>query len=510
MTLFPFLKRKQPTTAVQVRNFSTAPAQFHGTQLDLSGKWYAPLLSPNKAIQFEYARVKGMARHVSTNDVYGARYLDLVAINVVGPQGVQYQPKVINPTDGSQNTVVNAELERGWNEWCRSSSIEGLPFRDLEQLAIRTVACDGELFVRFVVGPKTNRFGFALCFYDSDLLDVNYNFGAASAGANAIVQGIELDAKGRRVAYHFWNRHPDDPIGVPLVRQRIPADEIIHLYKPQRTGQARGMSWLRPGLEYHARLHRYIDAVLQSAEVGALPLGAIETPINQPDVEPVKRFAKDVLEFQAGEIFQLQPGQKLSSWQSGQPNNVFDKFVASILHGLSAAYNVSYSGLASDNTAENYSGGRISLLTERDHWRNVQSWFARSFHEKVFRLWLTCALEMKALNLPTKDPDDYAAFSFRTRGWKWADPLKDSKGNESAIANSLSSKSQICAEQGMDFEEVAGERYEEMKIEAKYRKQLSDEGLLQYLEVPTAPPKETDSDATQESTSGTKPDLGTE
>jgi lambda family phage portal protein len=509
MNVFPFLKRKK--TVEPVTSPVVSPSQvslrnvFQAAQADrFNNSWYRPVLSPNKELQFDYLRLKGIARYLVKNDVYAARYLELLTINVVGPQGVQLQPKVIDPATDEYNKPVNAELSRGWDDWCRSASIDGGSFIDLEQMVIRTVGQDGEVFVRFIVGPK-QKYGLSLMLIDSDLLDINYNYTGLKNG-NIIVQGIEKDLLGRVQAYHFWQRDPTDTNGIPNQRIRVPAEEVLHLYKPQRVSQARGFPWLTPAMVGLARLHSYIDAELIAAECGARQLGAIESA--PTDIGGQGNISQDVIHLEQAELLQLAPGEKLTAWNNGHPSTAFDSFVKSILHGVASALSVSYSALASDAGAENYSGGRMSLLTERDHWKNIQSWFARSFHEKVFPLWLTCALETKSLALPTDDPSDYLNCSFRTRGWKWADPIKDAKANDSMIANNLASKTQIAAEAGLDWIEIINERYEELKLEAEHRKALEDAGLGQYLTMPIVPPNVSTGDVSQETATGIKPDDG--
>ncbi|GJD97470.1 phage portal protein [Methylobacterium iners] len=59
-------------------------------------------------------------------------------------------------------------------------------------------------------------------------------------GGGRIVNGVELDALERRVAYHPYQRHPRDPNGWSVPGQtRVPADEFHHLHVPSETGAVR-------------------------------------------------------------------------------------------------------------------------------------------------------------------------------------------------------------------------------------------------------------------------------
>ena len=52
-----------------------------------------------------------------------------------------------------------------------------------------------------------------------------------AANGNAIRQRIEFDRIGRRVAYHFFRRHPDDSTDPGLAGEVVcvPAAEVIHV-----------------------------------------------------------------------------------------------------------------------------------------------------------------------------------------------------------------------------------------------------------------------------------------
>lgn len=479
----------QPAQTKEVTNPVTAyrSAFMAAAASRLTNGWYKPLLSSNKELLNDLPVVRGLARYLAKNDVYTARFLELVQTNIVGPSGVQFVPRVMGPNE-EFNDPVNKELKRGWEEWSRVAGVDGYSnFTDIEQLAVRTLAMDGEVFVRIVTGPKVNKFGFGLMLIDADLLDVGYNLTGLKNG-NSVVQGVEVNRFGVPEAFHFWSRHPND-LGttVPLTRDRIPADEIIHLFKRNRVGQLRGYSWVAPAMYFLAKLHEYMDAEVVAAQAAASQVATIETPLN--DVSGYQSngsLGPEVLNLEPGVVVRLAPGEKLNPWTSNHPNNAFGPFVETILHGVASALNVSYSSLSSDASKENYAGGRIGQLTERDYWKNQQSWFIRQFHEKVYTLWVQYALGFNAVDLPN-DPSEYSAVEFRPRGWKWADPLRDLKSAEGAINANLTSKADVCAEMGLDYKEVLEKRYEEIKLEAQYRRYLEEEGLGEYINQLTAP-----------------------
>lgn len=481
MAWYNFLTRNEPARVQVPQSVHVNPTHkyrnaFMASAVNrLTQSWYTTLLGPNKTIQSDVKRLRGLSRHLSRNDVYTARYLNLVETRVVGPNGMHFQPRVMN-TQGDYMKSINDELTNGWNRWKQVASLDGQSFLDLEQLIIRGVARDGEVFVRVISDSRVNEFGLALQVLDADLLDNDYNNLNAPNG-NTIVQGVEVDRFGIPVAYHFWTQHPDDfKNGVVVSRQRIEADEILHVYRPERAGQLRGLPWVTPAMYFLARLHEYMDAELVAAQAAASQVATIETPVNDTS-QYINTNDREVIEMEAGVALRLAPGEKMTPWNTTRPTTAFDPFTKMILHGVASALSVSYSTLASDMSEDNYSSARMSGNYEQKHFDNIQSWFIRKFHEKVYRLWLNTSLKQNALNV-NGEPEDFYDVVFRGMKMQSPDLLKDLNAATIGFEQNVVSKTMFCAERGYDYREVLDERYEEMKMEREYENFLKDEGLL--------------------------------
>lgn len=465
-----------PSAKVVARNNWLA-----ATSNRLTSNWYTVLLGPNQSVRMNAWKLRSLSRQLANDDVYTSRYLELMKIHVVGPDGMHFQPRSMDTKTDEMDTRFNNTLVTEWNRWKNQASIDQfLTFKDLEQMAIRTVAMDGEIFFRFVIGTSVNDYGLALMPIDADLLDNNFNSMELTNG-NIIVQGIEVDKLGRRVAYHFWNMNPYDNIrrSEGLKRVRIPAEEIIHLYRPDRPTQYRGVPWTATSMYFLARLHEYMDAELVAAQAGASQIGTLETQAGDASqyINP-SPASNEKLVLEQGSILKLAPGEKLNMWQSNHPNTSFDSFVKSVLHGIASGFNVSYSTLASDTSEENYASGRLGVLLEREYFRNVARWMIQSFHNRVYAKWVETATEMQRLPIKNpKDTDKALDVVFRSRGWQWADPKKELEAYTTAIDANLISKTQVCAQQGLNYRQILDDRYEEEKLEREYEQALQKQGL---------------------------------
>ena len=102
-------------------------------------------------------------------------------------------------------------MQKLWLDWTDEADAEGFTdFYGLQRRAAREVFIAGEVFFRF--RPRRPQDGLTvplqLQMLPSEMLPLNRN--EVSPGGNVIRQGIEFDAIGRRVAYHFLRRHPGD------------------------------------------------------------------------------------------------------------------------------------------------------------------------------------------------------------------------------------------------------------------------------------------------------------
>jgi capsid protein len=82
-----------------------------------------------------------------------------------------------------------------------------------------------------------------------------------------IVDGIVFDAWGNAVEYHVLKAHPGD-MSVLALRdyERIPASAVVHWFRADRPGQARGIPDIMPALPLFAQLRRFTLAVLAAAD----------------------------------------------------------------------------------------------------------------------------------------------------------------------------------------------------------------------------------------------------
>lgn len=429
---------------------------------------FAGLQSADQELKGDLSTLRRRAREMVRNNEYAARFVDLVAENVIGPHGIRLQSR-IKKGDGELKTNTNSTIEDAWREWGEpeTASVDGrLSWTDIENLAVQSLAQDGEALIR-MVPAFANRFGFAVQVLDPDQLDHEYSR-APSAGVNEIRMGVEIDEWGRPVAYHLWSAHPSEHLR--RTRVSVPAAEIIHLFITRRPGQTRGVSWFAPVLLSSKMLQGYQEAELVAARTAAAKMGFFKQDADAVGDPNAPGAGNDiVLEAEPGTFATLPPGMSFESWNPDHPNAGFKDFSKSILRGIATGLKVSYNSLANDLESVNYSSIRAGLLSERDVWKRLQRWVVVHMHRRVYSEWLRWALTSGALQLGTFDPTRFRrAVEWQPRGWQWVDPLKDVQASALAVASGLDSRKRLAAEQGRDFEEILEDLDHENQLAEEY------------------------------------------
>src|SRR5690606_37617127 len=111
-----------------------------------------------------------------------------------------------------------------------------------------------------------------------------------------IVSGIEFAADGTRAAYHVLPARPTDVFATTGTPVRIPAQEILHIFRPLGAGQVRGVSWLAPIILPANELDQLQDALAVGAKVAAMHAGFIVNQNGTSGDDPFDYEAQPSLE----------------------------------------------------------------------------------------------------------------------------------------------------------------------------------------------------------------------
>ncbi len=436
--------------------------------------WATSNLSANQEIYSSLERLRARSRDLCRNNDYAKKFLRMVRTNVVGP-GIKLQSRV-KDANGKPDRVANEMIESAWRQWGKVGVCEvsgRYSFTDVKNTVISQMAQDGEVLVRFVRG-NGYKYGIALQLIEADHLDLSYNDPLRN-----IVMGIEFDEWGRPKAYHLFEKHPGERMGyVQNKRVRIPADEILHLFIPDRISQNRGVPWMHTAIVRMNMLYGYEEAELVASRLAAAKAGFYVAPPGDEYVGPKDEDGSFVQELEPGVFEVLPSGWDFKPYDPQHPTTAFKDFVKATLRGIASGLDVSYNYLANDLESVNYSSIRAGVLDEREVWKGLQKWMIEHFLTPVFEKWLEMALLTGELKLPVAKFEKFNAPSWQPRGWAWVDPLKDVQAAILAMQSGLKSATEIAAEQGKDIEDVYEQLAREKELRKKYGITTADDAKL--------------------------------
>jgi lambda family phage portal protein len=438
----------------------------------LTFDWAMSVLSRDQKLWTDLRKLRSRARELADNDPTAAKFLSLCESNIIGKHGMRFQPKVKNFRGDGLAESLNNQIKEEWHKWCARGicTVDGKQsFDELERLIARTAAMDGEYLVILKV-TDANPWGFTLQRMDMDQLDHTFFMEKTQRGTE-IRMGVEVDQFQRPVAYHIWNRHPNEWSARPSDRVRVPAEMVSHGYRLDSATQTRGVPWMAPAMFQMNMLRGYLEAEVTAARVAACQMGIIVPKQGGGEYTAENRNEDGTIEMEAtpGGFLTLQGDQDFKEFKPEHPSGVFAPFVKEVKRGIAASLGVSYNSLAEDLEGVNFSSIRAGLLNERDMWRVRQKWMIESFHRPVFTKWLECAVLSGRVNLGVRDLETVASQCvWHPRGWPWVDPLKDGQSNALDVQNGFDTRSRILGERGYDLEETLDElAYEEELIKSK-------------------------------------------
>ena len=419
----------------------------------LTSDWLTGSIGPTNELRTNLRTLRDRARDLERNNPLVRRYLALIAENVVGHKGIRLQA-TNQMESGTPNLNANTAIESAFSDWQRptSCSADGrTSWVGFQQAVIRTVARDGEAFVRKVrAGP----YGFSLQLIDADLVDESYT---RAPGEQAEIKlGIEVDEWDRPVAYHVFKHHQFEISSGSRLRLRIPAAEMLHLFVARRPGQTRGESWLAPVMLSLRMLDGYAEAELVAARTAAAKMGFIVRSPDAPSNNDPDAPVRSTMEAAPGVIDYLDDGETFDSWDPTHPSQNFALFVTQIGKFIAAGLNVSYAGLSGDLREVNFSSSRIGLLQERDAWRILQSWLADHLCEPVYQEWIQVAWRTGRL-APRMTPEQNAMHVWRSRGWAYTNPQQEQTADMLAVAAGFTSPQRVVADNGEELEDIYAE-----------------------------------------------------
>ena len=406
-------------------------------------------LSANAANSPEVRRVlRNRARYEVANNSYARGIVLTLANDVIGT-GPRLQML-------TRDAEANRRIEQEFMRWSKAT---GLAER-LRTLRMARAA-DGEGFAILTSNPllpTSVQLDLRLVEADQvtspDLLPLGTDQ----------VDGIVFDAAGNPVEYHVLKAHPGDASALAIRDyDRIPSEAMVHLYRCDRPGQARGVPDITPALPLFAQLRRYTLAVIAAAEIAALPGGVLYTdapPNGESDpVEPM-----DLIELERGTLMTMPGGWKMGQIKAEQPTTSYGEFKREILNEIARCLNMPFNVAAGNSSGYNYASGRLDHQTYFKAIRVEQSHLEAAVLDRILAAWFD-----EAALIPGLLPAGLGPIAEWPHQWFWdghehVDPAKEASAQAMRLANHTTTLADEYARRGLDWEMQLRQRAKENEL----------------------------------------------
>ena len=346
--------------------------------------WKADYLSADADASPDTRRILRMrSRYEYQNNSYARGVIQCLANDTIG-NGPRLRY-------ASTDDRLNSRIERDFTAWAESVCL-GEKLR-----AVRIArARDGEAFVLLAQNP-TLRTNVKL---DLSLIDADRvagDMGGSPSSATELtadtriypvtVDGIAYDQYGNPVSYRVLVSHPCDGNLAEERAMLIPAANMIHVFRADRAEQHRGIPELAAALPLFAKLRRYTNAVVASAEKAAEYGGILYTDHPKDDtcaeIEPMDAVTLDI-----NQLTTMPEGWKMDELYVKAPIATYADFKKEMLSEIGAAMGIPYAIVAGTSAGYTYASAKLDHQTYFRVLRNERGFVEDSILNRLFELWL--------------------------------------------------------------------------------------------------------------------------
>lgn len=400
-----------------------------------------------------------LGRDFDRNDPIAGMALDRLQSNVL-QGGIGIEP------DTGYGQLDDA-LKKEWSKWANDEDncdVAGEhTFRELERIVFRSTLVDGDNLA------LPNRSG-AL-----EIMEAHRCRTPTNTNRN-VVHGVLLSEERKRLEYWFTKDELDPSQTFAKVSEAVPVKardvngnrQVFHVYNPGRVSQTRGVSVFRRCADF-VGMHddiQFANLVKQqvascftfirkrSANGSKFP-GDLAT--GNRTLEQGSSGTKVIDGFAPGMQVVSDPGEEIQPFSPNIHSAEFFTHAMLILKIIAANLNLPVHAILLDASETNYSGWRGAIDQAKVGFREIQDWYIRRFHARVYAWKIRSFLESsKALQLMAKHPKVRSLYGveFQKPVWDYIDPLKDAAADSAKLDAMLDSRRSLLAARGLNIEVV--------------------------------------------------------
>ncbi|MBC7600528.1 MAG: phage portal protein [Polaromonas sp.] len=477
---------------MQARSQLALSGSYTGARIDRAqlSRWMPMAGSANADTIRDLPMLRSRSRDQMRNAPVALGALNTTVSHVVGT-GLTYTPAIdaeFLGLDDEQAEAWQDDVKRRFSAWASSVDCDcarQLDFYGLQELGFRSFLESGD---SFVITPRLARNGkparLALQLVEADRV-CNPNRGADGP---ALIDGVEIDPPtGEVLAFHVARMHPGGVNVAGNVWDRVGVRgsstgrrNVLHIFKPLRPGQLRGVPWIAPIIEPLKQLGRWSDAELNAAVVSGLMATFIKMDPNAFDTlydedaqgAIIDSASKWSGEMESGKAINLMPGESIESPTPGRPNPAFDPFWTAMVRQIGMALEMPYEVLVM-HFQSSYSAARAALLMAWKSFRSKRDMLAKTFCQPVLELWLADEVAEGRISAPGFFADDVVRAAWCAAIWTGdgpgsIDPSKEVDAAAKRVELGISTKqAESILHDGVDWEQKHEQRVKEINAEKR-------------------------------------------
>lgn len=290
---------------------------------------------------------------------------------------------------------------------------------------------------------------------------------------NTVMNGIEIDPKGKVVAYHISSYHPGENESGQMKWTRVERRgkktgnlNVLHIFSAERSEQYRGVPFLAPVIETIKQLSRYTEAEIMAAVVNAM-LAIFVTTETGDDIEKFggvdgsgdnDNKDREQIRLGSGTVTFLKKGEDVKPVESTHPTGSFDAFMNAMATMIGAALEIAPEILLK-KFGQNFSASKGAL---NESWRAFmmrRKWFINDFCQAVYEIWFAEAvskgrIDAQGFFLSPMIRKAYTKATWNGPAQGWLNPVQEVTASIKRIESGLSTHADECATaNGSDFDD---------------------------------------------------------
>lgn len=314
-----------------------------------------------------------------------------------------------------------------WAEDTACDAERTLNFYGLQDLAFGSVLGSGDCFATMPMIARGKAYDTAVNLIEADRCCNPHGL----FDNDKVRGGIEFDAHGAPIKYHFRKTHPGSIYSTTAEWTDISAfnsyglRNVIHLYEKERIGQSRGIPFLSPVIEALKQLERYTEAELMAAVLNGM-FAAFAThgdPDDMPSLDGESAESDEITETKltAGTIIHMNAGDKVETIAPGRPNEKFEPFFLAIVKQIGAALGVPFEILIK-HFQSSFSASQAAMHEAWRFFKTRRVWLATYFCAPIYERWMWEAVAKGRIYAPGFFTDPLIRRAYL--GSNWVGPAK--------------------------------------------------------------------------------------